>query len=176
MAMTGVLRPGHAQIRVLDMDESVQFYTNVLGLIETGRDNQGRVYFKAWDERDHNSVVLRQADRAGMDFFAFKVLDKATLEKLGQSDSAQTEINKIEAASGSLFVSGGRPFVVWVCAFALAYAAVIEPIARFVATVGFAYSGPFPVIDTDLTMQVLLGLLGLGAYRSVEKIKGVARQ
>ena len=90
--------------------------------------------------------------------------------------SGQVEINKIEAASGSLFVSGGRPFVVWVCAFALAYAAVIEPIARFVATVGFAYSGPFPVIDTDLTMQVLLGLLGLGAYRSVEKIKGVARQ
>ena len=88
----------------------------------------------------------------------------------------QVEINKIEAASGSLFVSGGRPFVVWVCAFALAYAAVIEPIARFVATVGFAYSGPFPVIDTDLTMQVLLGLLGLGAYRSVEKIKGVASQ
>ena len=88
----------------------------------------------------------------------------------------QVEINKIEAASGSLFVAGGRPCVVWVCAFALAYAAVIEPIARFVATVGFAYSGPFPVIDTDLTMQVLLGLLGLGAYRSVEKIKGVARQ
>ena len=97
---------------------------------------------------------------------------KAESERMG----GQVEINKIEAASQSLFVSGGRPFVVWVCAFALAYAAVIEPIARFVATVGFAYSGPFPVIDTDLTMQVLLGLLGLGAYRSVEKIKGVASQ
>ena len=97
---------------------------------------------------------------------------KAESERMG----GQVEINKIEAASGSLFVSGGRPLVVWVCAFALAYAAVIEPIARFVATVGFAYAGPFPVIDTDLTMQVLLGLLGLGAYRSVEKIKGVARQ
>lgn len=97
---------------------------------------------------------------------------KAESERMG----GQVEINKVEAASSSLFVSGGRPFVVWVCAFALAYAAVIEPIARFVATVGFAYAGPFPVIDTDLTMQVLLGLLGLGAYRSVEKIKGVARQ
>ena len=97
---------------------------------------------------------------------------KAESERMG----GQVEINKIEAASQSLFVSGGRPFVVWVCAFALAYAAVIEPIARFVATVSFAYAGPFPVIDTDLTMQVLLGLLGLGAYRSVEKIKGVARQ
>ena len=38
MAMTGVLRPGHIQLKVLDMDESVDFYANVLGLIETGRD------------------------------------------------------------------------------------------------------------------------------------------
>ena len=82
MAMTGVLRPGHAQIRVLDMDESVQFYTHVLGLVETGRDASGRVYFKTRAERDHNSVVLRQADRAGMDFFGFKVLDQATLDDL----------------------------------------------------------------------------------------------
>ncbi|MCK7499410.1 MAG: hypothetical protein MZW92_60120 [Comamonadaceae bacterium] len=43
---------------------------------------QGRVYLKCWDERDHNSVVLRQAERAGLDFFGFKVLDKATLDKL----------------------------------------------------------------------------------------------
>ena len=82
MAMTGVLRPGHAQIRVLDMDESVQFYTHVLGLVETGRDASGRVYFKTRAERDHNSVVLRQADRAGMDSFGFKVLDQATLDDL----------------------------------------------------------------------------------------------
>ena len=39
MAMTGVLRPGHAQIRVLDMEESVKFYTEVMGLVETGRDS-----------------------------------------------------------------------------------------------------------------------------------------
>ena len=87
----------------------------------------------------------------------------------------QVEINKIEASSSSLFVSGGRPFVVWVCAVALAYAAVIEPIARFVAKVGFGYEGDFPNINTDLTMQVLVGVLGLGAYRSFEKVKGVAR-
>ena len=82
MAMTGVLRPGHAQIRVLDLDESVTFYTNVLGLVETGRDASGRVYFKTRAERDHSSVVLRQADRAGMDFFGFKVLNQATLDEL----------------------------------------------------------------------------------------------
>ena len=82
MAMTGVLRPGHAVVRVLDLDESVHFYTNVMGLKETGRDGSGRVYFKTHAERDHNSFVIRKADRAGMDCFAFKVLNKATLETL----------------------------------------------------------------------------------------------
>ena len=82
MAMTGVLRPGHAAIRVLDLEQGVNFYKNVLGLLEMGRDNEGRVYFKAWDERDHNSLVIRQADSPGIDFFAFKVQSKDVLEKL----------------------------------------------------------------------------------------------
>ena len=107
MAMTGVLRPGHAQIRVLDMEESVKFYTDVLGLIETGRDSQGRVYFKACDERDHNSVVLRQADRAGMDFFAFKVLDKATLEKL-DADLKAYGVKTERIPAGEMLETGER--------------------------------------------------------------------
>jgi len=82
MAMTGVLRPGHACLRVLDLEESVRFYTDVLGLQETGRDKSGRVYFKCWDERDHHSIILRKADRAGLDFYAFKVADRATLEAM----------------------------------------------------------------------------------------------
>ena len=43
MAMTGVLRPGHISLRVLDLEEGINFYKNTLGLVETGRDNQGRV-------------------------------------------------------------------------------------------------------------------------------------
>jgi len=82
MAMTGVLRPGHMMLRVLDIEESVCFYRDVLGLIETGRDAKGRVYFKAWDERDHNSLVLCPSDRAGLEFFGFKVSDRQTLEQL----------------------------------------------------------------------------------------------
>jgi catechol 2,3-dioxygenase len=82
MAMTGVLRPGHVVVRVLDLDESVDFYTNVLGLKETGRDNAGRVYFKCWDERDHNSFVIRKADRAGLDCMGFKVQNDAVLNEL----------------------------------------------------------------------------------------------
>lgn len=80
MAMTGVLRPGHAQLRVMDLEEGVRHYRDILGMVETGRDAQGRVYLKCWDERDHSSIILRQADRAGIDFFAFKVLDEATLD------------------------------------------------------------------------------------------------
>lgn len=82
MAITGVLRPGHAVLRVLDLDESVHFYTEVLGLKETGRDKSGRVYFKCWDERDHHSFVIRKADRAGMDCFGFKVQNAAVLNTL----------------------------------------------------------------------------------------------
>lgn len=87
----------------------------------------------------------------------------------------QLEVNKVEAASSSVFVSGARPAVMWICAAALAYASVVEPIARFLARVCFGYVGDFPVIDTDLTMQILFGILGLGAFRTVEKLKGKAR-
>lgn len=78
----GVIRPGHVQLRVLDMDEALQHYTDLLGLIETDRDYQGRVYLKAWSEVDKFSVVLREADEPGCDFMAFKVLDEDTLNQL----------------------------------------------------------------------------------------------
>jgi hypothetical protein len=96
--------------------------------------------------------------------------------KLDQAvDLAQIGVNNTEAASTNWFVAGGRPFILWVCGVSLAYASLIEPIARFVAKVAFGYTGEFPVIDTDLTMQVLFGLLGLGGLRTFEKLKGVAR-
>ena len=86
----------------------------------------------------------------------------------------QIKVNVAEAASPSLFVAGWRPSVGWVCSAAFAYVAVIEPIGRFVAEVGFGYKGAFPQIDTMLTLQVLGGILGLGGLRSFEKTKGVA--
>jgi catechol 2,3-dioxygenase len=82
MALTGVLRPGHVQIRVLDLDQAVKHYTEVLGLIETARDRKGRVFLKAWDEHDHHSVVLREANEAGMDYMGWRVDSPATLKKL----------------------------------------------------------------------------------------------
>ncbi len=73
MALKGVLRPGLIQLRVLDMDEAINHYQNILGLNIVCKGGDGRVYFKGWDEFDHHSVVLKPADTAGMDFVAFKV-------------------------------------------------------------------------------------------------------
>lgn len=73
MALTGVLRPGHVALRVLEMEPALKHYKDVLGLIEVARDDKGRVFLKAWDEHDHHSVVLREADEAGMDYMGWKV-------------------------------------------------------------------------------------------------------
>lgn len=85
----------------------------------------------------------------------------------------QIKVNEVQASHPSIFVAGARPAVMWIGAFGLAYAAIIEPLARFVAAVCFGYDGAFPVLDTTITMQVLFGILGLGAYRTFEKTKEV---
>lgn len=89
--------------------------------------------------------------------------------------TGQLEINKIEAGHSSIFVAGWRPFIGWGCGFALVYASVLEPLTRFIAVVLFKYTGTFPVINTELTLQVLMGLLGLAGLRTYEKYQGVAR-
>lgn len=107
MALTGVLRPGHVQIRVMDLEEGIKHYGEVVGLIETGRDDEGRVYFKCWDEHDHHSVILREADRAGMDFVGFRVLDNETLDDLEAKLNAYgVETERLPA--GSLMATGER--------------------------------------------------------------------
>lgn len=87
---------------------------------------------------------------------------------------AQIAVNQEEAKSSSFFVAGWRPFIGWVCGVSLAYVALLEPLARFFAMVAFHYAGSFPVIDTNLTMQIMFGMLGIGAMRSFDKAKGTA--
>ncbi|MDP3909039.1 MAG: 3TM-type holin [Gemmatimonadales bacterium] len=100
---------------------------------------------------------------------------KFAMENGIKIDLAQIEVNKVEAASTNWLIAGWRPFTGWTCAAGLAYVAILEPFARFITQVGFAYAGDFPVIDTSLTMQILIGMLGLGGLRSFEKTKKVAR-
>lgn len=111
-----------------------------------------------------------KAERAKVDAEFLRMAADGELKQI----IAQLEINAKEAAHPSIFVAGPRPFIMWVCGVSLAYATLFEPMARFVATVVYKYNGTFPVINTDLTLQILFGLLGLGAMRSYEKVKGVA--
>lgn len=77
----GVLRAGHVQIRVLDMDEAIVHYRDRLGLLEMGREGD-LAFFKGWTEVDKYSIILREADEAGMDFMGFKVDSDASLTSL----------------------------------------------------------------------------------------------
>src|SRR5271166_5713762 len=80
MALTGIMRPGFIQIRVLDMPASIDFYTMRIGLHQVAEGPDGRVYLKTADEFDHHSIVLRRADQAGVDVAAFKCLKDSDLD------------------------------------------------------------------------------------------------
>jgi catechol 2,3-dioxygenase len=82
MAITGVMRAALMQLRVLDLETSVDFYTKVVGLFEVDRTSDDRVLLKGYNEFDHHSLVLRGAESAGMDFIGFKVASDAYLDYL----------------------------------------------------------------------------------------------
>lgn len=103
----GVIRPGHVQMRVMDMDEALKHYRDLLGLIEMNRDDQGRVYLKGWTEIDKYSVVLVQSDAPGMDFMAFKVLNDKVLTNL-QKDLINYGCEVSELPAGELEDCGRR--------------------------------------------------------------------
>ena len=115
------------------------------------------------------------ADQAKHSFRIQQLAQDGKLEELQaevQLLVGQMEINKAEAASGNWFASSWRPFTGWTCALGLFYVSIVEPIIRIVAEMN-GYTGEFPVIDTTITMQVLMGMLGLGIMRTREKEKGV---
>jgi hypothetical protein len=80
----------------------------------------------------------------------------------------QLEVNKVEAAHKNMFVAGWRPAIGWICGFALMYSTILSPILGIWYTV--------PPVDSSLLTTVLMGMLGLGAMRTVEKAKGVQRE
>lgn len=136
--------------------------------ITTVLDIGSRLIDKLWPnptERDAAKLKLLELQQTGELTLLAAETDLA---------KGQLAVNLEEAKNASVFVSGGRPFVMWVCGAAFAYAAIVDPFARFVAAVAFGYTGVFPVINTDLTMQVLFGILGLGGLRSWDKKNGVA--
>ena len=95
-------------------------------------------------------------------------------ERDSKRDSEQSEINKIEAANQNIFVSGWRPFIGWCCGGAYAYHFILQPFLIFLvtATQRTLNTAQLPQLDMGELSMVLFGMLGLGAMRSYEKVKG----
>lgn len=92
--------------------------------------------------------------------------------RLAQRPSlAQSEINKVQAQHRSIFVAGGRPFIMWVCGAGLGYVWVIRPIIMDIAT-ALEKTVQFAPMDTANMIDLVIALLGLGALRTVEKMNG----
>ena len=123
---------------------------------------------------DAIAVGLKVLDKFVPDPAAKQQAEAELRNSLQQWDQAQTEVNKVEAASRSLFVAGWRPFIGWTCGAAFAYHYVLQPFLLFV----FALLGKavvLPVFSMESLLTVLLGLLGLGGMRTYEKFKGVSK-
>lgn len=88
--------------------------------------------------------------------------------------TGQMEINKVEAGSDSFFKSGWRPAVGWICVFGLFYQFVFLPFATFFLAL-YEVHAAMPAMDLNTLMTLLFGLLGLGGYRTIEKIKGASK-
>lgn len=107
-----------------------------------------------------------------------KAAAELELLKLTQAGELQTilkqlEINAQEAANPSVFVSGWRPAVGWVCGFGLAYQAIFHNILSWLAVI---YSKPMPPeINSDILIYVLGGMLGIAGLRTYEKKSGVTK-
>jgi len=88
-----------------------------------------------------------------------------------QNNLARNEVNKIEAADPSLFKSGWRPAVGWVGVFGLAYMVVLRPILPWLIITLGGTAVELPPIETNEIVALLSGILGLGGYRTIEKIR-----
>jgi hypothetical protein len=96
------------------------------------------------------------------------------LANLQAVTTAQSDINKVEAASTSMWVAGWRPYIGWICGTGLGMSAIVGPIFTW-ATALAGHPTPFPVPNDPILQSTLAGMLGMGHItRTIEKIKGVA--
>lgn len=127
------------------------------------------VVSRIWPDKtkqDELKADIQKAQLAG----ALQEMDEAW-----KNAAQQLEVNKVEAASTNLFVSGWRPFCGWCCGSAFAYTFILQPFLVFLMVAFHSSVDPktLPVLDVSQLMPVLLGMLGLGGMRTFEKAKGI---
>lgn len=130
---------------------------NPLALVEIG----ARLLDKIIPDKDARDKAQAELLRAAQDQDFQKAI-------------AQIEVNKVEAQHTSLFVAGWRPAIGWICVIGLGYNFLLYPMMTWLVVVTGAEFTPPPLLSENL-MELVMGMLGLGALRSFEKWKGVAR-
>lgn len=129
-------------------------------LVETGLEVLGKVIDRVWpDPTEAAKAKLRLVE----------------LEQSGELAVilAQLKVNEVEAANQSIWVAGWRPAVGWVCALAFFYKFVFAPLFVLLLTT-FGLNIVLPVLDFTEMSTILLGMLGIGGLRTVEKLKGIS--
>ena len=107
----------------------------------------------------------------------FKIIELARKGQLAYLEAdvklaiAQTEVNKVEASTDT-FRGGWRPFIGWICGLGLGIQFIISPLFTWVSLL-LGYNVIFPILDSEVLMTLLFGMLGLGTLRTTEKLKRI---
>ena len=101
-------------------------------------------------------------------------LDAELRSQLINLDTLQAQTNMEQAKHASIFVAGARPAIMWICAFALAWQYILAPMGAWALAVWYPVV-TLPELGTEELTGLVMALLGLGAARTYEKSKGVAR-
>lgn len=112
------------------------------------------------DKRNELNVRLKELE------------DKAN-QRYHEQLMGQVETNQVEAASGSVFVAGWRPFIGWVGGAGLAWSFVVGPAVEYTARLA-GWAGTMPEFNFEQLITIVLAMLGVGGMRTLEKIKGVS--
>ncbi len=102
-------------------------------------------------------------------------LDAELKSQLINLDALQAQTNLEQAKHPSIFVSGSRPAIMWICAFALGWQYIFAPMISWGLVIWYPVV-ELPNLETEELTGLILALLGLGGMRSLEKTKGVARE
>lgn len=121
--------------------------------------------------KDLASEVIVDKDKKNEINLKLQELEDRASQRLHEEMLGQIEVNKVEAAHPSIFVAGWRPAVGWTGAVALGWQFVLSPFVETAARL-FGWVGEMPKVDAELLLTLVLGMLGIGTQRTVEKIKG----
>ena len=130
----------------------------ILGLAKVA----GEIVDQLWtsDEEKDEARFKREALKAK--------LESAVLQEVHAT-------NRAEATHRSIFVAGWRPYIGWTCGTALAYHFLAHPLIAWAVAIWAPHITPPPDIDVAALYPLLMGMLGLGAVRTYEKVKGAAK-